>query len=69
MKNLGKVDELTNLVSKNVRTSVTNVKAIASYVNLLRKALSGNYVQESLIIELNDSKKIDGVFFDILRTE
>ena len=69
LKNLGKVDELTNLVSKNVRTSVTNVKVIASYVNLLRKALSGNYVQESLIIELNDSKKIDGVFFDILRTE
>ncbi len=69
LKNLGKVDDLTKLVSKNVRTSVGNVKTVASYVNLLRKALSGDYVQESLIIELAKSKTIDGVFFDILRTE
>lgn len=69
LKNLGKVDDLTKLVSKNVRTSVGNVKTVASYVNLLRKALNGEYVQESLIVECADPKKIDGVFFDILRTE
>lgn len=69
LKNLDKIDDLTKLVSKNVRTSVGNVKTIASYVNLLRKALNGEYVQESLIIECADPKKIDGVFFDILRTE
>lgn len=69
LKNLGKVDELTKLISKNIRTSVGNVKTVAAYVNLLRKALNGEYVQESLIIECSDPKKIDGVFFDILRTE
>jgi LCP family protein required for cell wall assembly len=69
LKNLNKIDDLTKLISKNVRTSVGNVKTIASYVNLLRKALNGEYVQESLIIECSDPKKIDGVFFDILRTK
>jgi LCP family protein required for cell wall assembly len=69
LKNLGKVSELTKLVSKNVRTSVGNVKAVAFYVNMLRKALSGEYVQKSLVIECPDAKKINGVFFDILRTE
>lgn len=69
LKNLGKVDDLTKLLSKNVRTSVGNVKNIANYVNLLRKALNGNYVQESTVIECLDAKKIDGVFFDILKTK
>lgn len=69
LKNLGKVDDLTKLVSKNIRTSVGNVKTVAAYVNLLRKALNGEYVQESLIIECAEPKKIDGVFFDILRTK
>ncbi|MBP7176779.1 MAG: LCP family protein [Thermoclostridium sp.] len=69
LKNLGKVDDLTKLVSKNVRTSVGNVKAVGSYVNLMSKALNGEYVQESMIIEVKNAKKIDGVFFDVLRTE
>lgn len=69
VKNLGKVDELTKLMGKNIRTSVGNVKTIASYVNMLRKALSGNYVRESLIIECPDTEKIDGVYFDVIRSK
>lgn len=69
LKNLGKVDDLSKLLSKNVRTSVSNVKSVAAYVNMLRKALNGDFVQESAVIECAESKMIDGVFFDILKTK
>lgn len=69
LKNLGKVDDLTKLMSKNIRTSINSVKSIGVYVNLLSKALSENYTRESIIVECPDTKKIDGVFFDIIRSE
>lgn len=69
LKNLGKIDDLSNLMSKNIKTSVNSMKDIAAYVNLLRKAVMGKYSQESLIIECSNTKKINGVYFDTIRTE
>lgn len=69
LKNLGKVDELTGLLGKNIKTSIKGVKSIASYTNMVRKALTGKYDQESIVIECSESKKIDGVYFDLIKTK
>lgn len=69
LKNLGKVDELTALLGKNIKTSVKGVKSIASYTNMLGKALTGKYEQESIVIECPETKRIDGVYFDVIRTK
>ncbi len=69
VKNAGKVDELFKLLGGNMKTSVNNIKGITFYGNLLVKALSGKYEQESSIIECLDAKMIDGIYFDIIRSE
>lgn len=69
VKNLGKIDELSKLMSKNMKTSVNTMKDIASYVNLLRKAVMGKYEIESSIVECSGTKQINGVYFDIIRTK
>jgi len=69
IKNLGKVDDLIKLLNKNVLTSIDDTKKISTYVSLLGKALTGKYTQESSLIECEDPKKIDGVYFDIIRTK
>lgn len=69
IKNIGKVNELTGLVSDNIRTSIDSVKEVASYVNLTRKAISGKYTLESMIVECLDARSINGVYFDIIRSE
>lgn len=56
-------------MNKNIKTSIKGVKAIASYTNMLGKALAGKYEQESIVIECPESKKIDGVYFDLIRTK
>jgi len=68
LKNLGKIDELSKLIGENVRTSITGVQKISEYINILRKALNKNYDQQSQIIECTD-KSIDGVFFNIIKSE
>ncbi|NLM12098.1 MAG: LCP family protein [Clostridiaceae bacterium] len=68
IKNLGKIDDLAELLNKNILTSIDDTKKISSYVSLLGKALTGNYTQESSIVECEDTKKINGVYFDIIRT-
>lgn len=67
-KNLGKIDELAKLLNKNVLTSINDTKKISSYVSLFGKALTGNYEQESSIVECGDTKKINGVYYDIIRS-
>jgi len=69
LKNIGKADELSKLLGKNIKTSINGVKSIASYTNMVRKALTGKYDQESIVIECSESKKIGGVYFDIIRTK
>lgn len=69
VKNLGKVDELSKLMSKNVKTSINSVKNIAAYANLMRKAIMGKYMQDSIIVECPDTKNINGVYFDIIRSK
>lgn len=69
LKNLGKVDEISKLMGKNIRTSIGGIKTIASYVNMMRKALTGQYAQESTVIECPNTKRIDGVYFEIIRSE
>lgn len=69
VKNLGKIDELGKLLNDNVLTSIDNVKKITSYANMLRKALLGKYTQESSIVECENTKKINGVYFDVIRTK
>jgi len=69
LKNLGKVDDLIKLLNKNVLTSIDDTKKIGTYASLLGKALTGKYTQESSLIECEDPKKIDGVYFDIIRTK
>ncbi len=69
LKNLGKVDDLQKLMSDNIRTSINGAQKITEYIQLFRKALSGKYSQQSCIIECSDSKSIDGVYFNIIRSK
>lgn len=69
LKNLGKIDDLSKLMSKNIKTSINSVKDIATYVNLMRKAVMGKYEVESSLIECSGTKQINGVYFDIIRTK
>lgn len=69
IKNLGKVDDLIKLLNRNVLTSIDDTKKISSYVSMLGKALTGKYTQESSIVECEDTKKINGVYFDIIRSK
>ena len=68
-RNLGKVDELAELLGKNIKTSVDDTKKISTYIGLFGKALTGKYTQESSIVECEGTKSINGVYFDIIRTE
>ena len=69
LKNLGKIDDIGKLMNENIRTSNQSMKTITSYANMLRKSLSANYTRESLVIECPEPKKIDGVYFDIIRSK
>jgi LCP family protein required for cell wall assembly len=69
IKNLGKIDDLAELMGKNIRTSINSVKEIAAYVNLLRKAVVGKYTNDSIIVECTNPKNIKGVYFDIIRSK
>ena len=69
IKNLGKINDLTELMSKNIKTSINSVKEVASYVNLIRKAVVGKYTNDSIIVECPEAKNIKGVYFDIIRSE
>ncbi len=69
LKNIGKVNELSKLMSDNIRTSIGGVKDITAYANMLRKAIIGKYTMQSLIIECRETKRIDGIYFDIIRSE
>jgi LCP family protein required for cell wall assembly len=69
VKNVGKIDELVKLLGNNIKTSVDNIKDITFYANMLGKALTGKYDLESSIIECLDAKMINGVYFDIIRSE
>lgn len=69
IKNLGKIDELVDLLNENVVTSINSAKKVTTYANLLRKALTGKYTLESSLVECGDPKKINGVYFEIIRSE
>ncbi len=69
LKNLGKIDDLSKLMTKNIGTSINSVKDAAAYVNLFRKAVMGKYTQSSSIVECSNAKSINGVYFDIIKTE
>jgi len=69
LKNLGKINELSKIMSKNIKTSINGVKDIAAYVNLMRKAVMGKYTVGSVIVECSGTKQINGVYFDTIRTK
>lgn len=69
LTNLARVGELFEIVKKNVRTSVNSTSEVLQYSNLMQKVLRGNYQSKSIIVDCPNNKTINGISYEILRTE
>ncbi|AGC69101.1 cell envelope-like transcriptional attenuator [Thermoclostridium stercorarium subsp. stercorarium DSM 8532] len=68
LKNLSKAGELFDIISKYVKTSVKG-NEIFQYANIMQKAIRGKYEQITEVIECSSSKNINGILYEILKTE
>jgi len=68
LQNLSKAGEFIDIISKNVRTSVKG-NEIFQYANIMQKAIRGKYEQVTDVIECSTSRNINGILYEILKTE
>lgn len=69
LSNLGKAGDFTNIIISNVKTSVNSTSEILKYVNVMQKVLRGKYENSSVIVECPTNKVINGISYEILKTE
>lgn len=68
LQNLLKAGEFADIISKNVKTSVKG-NEVFKYANIMQKAVSGKYEQITEVIECPTNREINGILFEILKTE
>ncbi|NLG88208.1 MAG: LytR family transcriptional regulator [Clostridiaceae bacterium] len=70
LKNLGKLNDIVEIVKKNVRTSVNEWSEIVEYSKLAQKVLTGNYKYSATIVECEENPRlINGISYEILKTK
>lgn len=68
LSNLAKAGYFIDIISKNVKTSVKG-NEIFQYANIMQKAIRGKYEQKTEVIECSSTKNINGILYEILKTE
>lgn len=68
LSNLSKAGEIAEIISKNVKTSVKGSE-IFRYANVMQKVIRGKYEQVTEMIECSSSRNINGILYEILKTE
>ncbi|NLM11911.1 MAG: LCP family protein [Clostridiaceae bacterium] len=68
LSNLSKAGDFIDIISKNVKTSVRG-NEIFQYANIMQKAVRGKYEQITEVIECPTNKNINGILYEILKTE
>jgi LCP family protein required for cell wall assembly len=68
LTNLGRIDELMDVVVKNVRTSVNSTSEIVQYSNVMQKVIRGKYETSSVIISCPTNQIINGISYEMLKT-
>jgi LCP family protein required for cell wall assembly len=70
LRNLGKLNDIVEIVKKNVRTSVNEWSDIVEYSKVAQKVLTGNYKQSTIIVECEENNQIiRGISYEILKTK
>lgn len=69
LTNLGRIDEFMDVIVKNVRTSVNSTSEILQYSNVMQKVIRGKYETSSVIVNCPTNQIINGISYEILRTE
>lgn len=68
LSNLSKAGDFIDIISKNVKTSVKG-SDIFKYANIMQKAVRGKYEEITEVIECSSSKNINGILYEMLKTE
>lgn len=69
LKNLAKVGKVYEIVRENTSTSVQSIGDAYQYAVLVGKVLESKYTIESVPIDLEGSKNVDGAIYSLIRTK
>ncbi len=69
LSNLGRIGDFIDVIVKNVKTSVNSTAEILKYSNIMQKVLRGKYQNSEAIVECPKNQIINGISFEMLRTE
>lgn len=69
LKNLGRAGKVYEIVRNNSSTSVRSLGEAIQYASLAKKIIEGGYSMESVEIECNDTKTVNGSLYSLIRTK
>lgn len=69
LQNLGRIGDFMDVIVKNVKTSVNSTSDILQYSIVMQKVLRGQFKNSELIVECPKNQVINGISYEILRTE
>lgn len=69
LQNLSRLGDFLDVIVRNVKTSVNSTSEILEYSIVMQKVLRGQYQNSEMIVECTKNQMINGISYEILRTE
>ncbi|HEY8499870.1 MAG TPA: LCP family protein, partial [Clostridia bacterium] len=69
LKNLSKAGKVYEIVKQHTKTSVNSIGEIYKYALLAKKALEDSFAIETIEIEFEGTKNIDGAHYELIKTK